>query len=596
MPSESDFSIPRNRYVAFDAESWKGLILDRLKQTDHFNRQSFEGSNWNFIADIIAITFSNMTFMLNQTSSNGMFSQTQLYSAMNDIVRELDYRPVGYQTSTLSFRVSASSINAGLYTIPRYSYIRVGGRNYSFSEDITFRKTTDQTEEELEELSNTKLLYQGTWIEYPIITANGNENETLFLEVGDAVVDHNNIEVYVKSIETGVWKKWEETQTLFLAQTFDEFYEKRLNAQKVYELEFGNNIKGKKLSEGDQVAIYFLQSDGTTGQVAANTIGNADFVVFSTPRLTQIFGDINTKTATALPSSKNVLAFSNTQPSTPFTLPESIEEIRRNAPSVARSQYTLTTPDSYESYIRSNFRQFVHDSRVVGNRTYLDTYFKYFYDLGLTDPGQTNRALFNQVTYADANNANNVYMFVVPKVTGYLGQGQKSFMIQRMEQEKTLTAQLIPQDPIYISFDLAVPEDGSISLDDADNTELIIVKEDRSLRSSESIIDEASQIFTNYFERENNQLGQFINLNQLSTDLFGIEGVAGIFSQNKINGNRVEGISMIRWNPVYPWKIDFVNNNLELEYFMFPVLNNPGDIASKILVEDKSLGVIGIGT
>ena len=84
-------------------------------------------------------------FYLNRTSTESMFSDAQIYENMNRIVKMIDYKPVGRQTSTLSFNASAlgtgTTQDTGLYTIPRYSFFQVNGISYSFNEDITFVKT-----------------------------------------------------------------------------------------------------------------------------------------------------------------------------------------------------------------------------------------------------------------------------------------------------------------------------------------------------------------------------------------------------------------------------------------------------------------------
>ena len=153
-------------------------------------------------------------FYLNKTSSESMFSDAQLYENMNRIVKLIDYKPVGYQTSTLSFDAtvlgSGETTNAGLYTIPRYSYFQLGGISYSFNEDITFAKTTDGTNEVLTNFSNEKLLYQGKYEEYPAYSAIGQENEVVFLVPGDnVIIDHFNIDVYVQPnpSEGGDWEE-----------------------------------------------------------------------------------------------------------------------------------------------------------------------------------------------------------------------------------------------------------------------------------------------------------------------------------------------------------------------------------------------------
>ena len=81
-------------------------------------------------------------FYLNQTSNEGLFTEAQIYENINRIVKQLDYKPIGHQTSTLSFSSTATNLDKNIYTIPRFSFIEVGGVRYSFNDDVTFSKKT----------------------------------------------------------------------------------------------------------------------------------------------------------------------------------------------------------------------------------------------------------------------------------------------------------------------------------------------------------------------------------------------------------------------------------------------------------------------
>ena len=132
----TDFTLTTDSYATFDAVSLKSLIKNRLNETSVFTDQNYEGSNLSSMIDIIAYSYHVLLFYLNQTSTETLFSEAQLYENMNRIVKSLDYKPVGAQTSNLSFSVVAGSdLPTGTYTIPRYTFIESGGVFYSFTKD-----------------------------------------------------------------------------------------------------------------------------------------------------------------------------------------------------------------------------------------------------------------------------------------------------------------------------------------------------------------------------------------------------------------------------------------------------------------------------
>ena len=163
----TDFSLPSDAYAAFDAVSLKSLIKSRLNNKSEFTDQNFEGSNLSSIIDIISYSYHVLLFYLNQTSTESLFSEAELYENMNRIVKSLDYKPVGFQTSHLPFEATATqSLLKNTYTIPRYSFLDAGGVSYSFVKDVTFTKSVD-TVEKLTDFNNRHLLYQGLFQEYP---------------------------------------------------------------------------------------------------------------------------------------------------------------------------------------------------------------------------------------------------------------------------------------------------------------------------------------------------------------------------------------------------------------------------------------------
>lgn len=100
MPN--DFPVEKDAYVAFDGLSIRDKLRQRLQQTGIFTDQNFEGSNLSAFNDALSMLVSLILYNVNKSSANGQFSISKLYEIMNGIVKELDYKPIGHQTASLS--------------------------------------------------------------------------------------------------------------------------------------------------------------------------------------------------------------------------------------------------------------------------------------------------------------------------------------------------------------------------------------------------------------------------------------------------------------------------------------------------------------
>ena len=572
----NDFPVPKDAYVAFDGLTIKQKIKDRLNQTGIFTDQNYEGSNLAAFNDSIAMSFSLLLYYLNQTSVNGQFSETTVYENINRIVKELDYKPTGHQTATVNFTMSANNLTAGFYTIPRYSGIVIGGITYRLSRDLTFTKSKNNTLEQINGIDSDSVLYQGVFTELPVFTSTGTPNEIVYLSVSDdVIVDNFTIDVYVQS--DNVWEKWSKTQSLFINNNSDKVYELRFNENKLYEIKFGDDINGKKLTTNDKVLVYYLISNGSTGEIGAGALQTRKIV----PSVTTNLNSILASTGVSYMTSQQMLnlSFDNKFSSTYYSVPESVTSIRKNAPGVFRSQFSVTTSKSYETFIKSNFSNIITDVVVKNNKEYLDSYIKYFYEIGLTRPQFESRALFNQVNYADSCNFNNVYLFVVPKTIknglAYLTPAQKELILSTIRDEQVLTSETIISDPVYIAFDIGIQVNQTITQTDINNTELYVVRSSNSRRNETSIKEDIQKIIQNYFNPSRTILGQSINIQQLNVELLNIDGVGQIYTRNRVTGNYTPGIRMMYWNPVYfDLTIKQSTSVVSLLDFQYPFLNN----------------------
>ena len=600
----TDFSLSNTSYAAFDATNLKRLIIERLNENKVFTDQNFEGSNLSSMIDIIGYSYHVLLFYLNQTSTETLFTEAQLYENMNRIVKSLDYHPIGFQTSNMSVAaVGGASLTTDTYVIPRYSYIPAGPVNFSTKEDIVFSKTTNAIET-ITDIGNKHLLHQGIWREYPQQSAVGEDFETLTVLPGeDTMIDHFNINVYIKDVYTKQWTEWNRVDSLFLKESDSECFEVRFNENKHYEIKFGNNITGKRLNINDTVAIYYLASDGMAGKVGSGSVDSSSLVFFNNVNFLNIFNEVKDQHSIYLTESQSKnLTWKNGYASTDFYKGESIDDIRERAPKTFTSQYRLINAEDYETYIKNRFSNILTDVKVVNNKDYVDKHIAYmFNDLKLSKPNADANTLYNQVLFATSCDFNNIYIYAVPKAeksnsymikNNYLTAAQKSVIIDSLRSNKVLTAETVIVDPVYVAIDVGASQSGEVLTSALkDNTKVQITRAKNSRVSMDNIKKQADSIIRSYFKLS--ALGATLNFADVTNQIAGLTGVKSIHTiRTDIENVKLQGINFIYYNPVYPdINIESSSSSVTLDYFKYAYLNDADNFINKIEVvaEDRSV-------
>jgi hypothetical protein len=599
----TEFNLPRNAYAAFDAVSMKQLITNRLKSSGLFPDVDFEGSNISGLIDIIAYMYHVNLFYLNQTASEAMFSQVEIYENINKMVSLVGYKPQGYQTSLLGFDFTAgASLTTGFYTLKRFSYIQLNGIPYTFNRDITFEKTTTDAQL-IESVGSTYTLQQGLIKEYPAYTAIGEAFEQFTITIAaptqtstPTYVDHNNIYVFVLDVNTQTWSEWTESTTLYGAGPSDKFFEKRFNENGRYELKFGDNITGKQLNTGDVVAVYYLQSDGPRGAVSNNALNGKTIVLFNTSRWNNIFNDIQNPDLNYMSVDQvRYITLGNQFASTLFTSPETTADIKNNTPLLFSAQNRTVTVEDFTSVLMKNFSNILADVSVVNNSDYTESYLKYFYDIGLERPNDDLQVLMNQVTFTDACDFNNVYIFAVPKYGAIQNEitptslpvSQKQLIVDRLNTTKLVNQNIVVSDPVYQAFSFGLSlagEDPAVFI--KDETTLRVYRSTEYNTPKELIKSKVANLIQSFFSINTNKLGGIVNLTQLNIDILSIPGISKIETVRSGTGDRVvPKINMIIWNPFYEDATPNVTSqNISLKYFEFPFLYQASNLINKIEV------------
>jgi hypothetical protein len=606
-----EFNLAKDVYASFDAITLKEYIKERLTENSLFTDQNFEGSNLSALTDIFAFTYHILLFYLNQTSSEAMFDQAQLYENINKLVKLIGYNPEGPKTSILSFNATGNSdLPVGAYGIRRYSFINYNGYQYSFRNDIAFEKTVSG-EELLSNLSENNLLYQGSFTEYPDYVATGENYETVIVALEDTndeettqFVDYNSTDVYIKNISTGEWEQWEEIESLYYAQPTSKVYEKRINENGRIEIKFGNSITGKKLSEGDIVSIFYILSDGAAASVDAGALPPTTSIFsYNSDRFQEISGFLY-----ATSDGDNIIGdtvnsggitLSNPSNSAPYSDYELASDIKQNAPRVFAAQRRAVTVSDYIALIEKNFGNLFQSVQVVNNSRYIDNVIKYYYDIGLSRPNEDNNILISQLEFADACDFNNVYIYLLP-TSGLiinetdpipLPQSIKRIVAEYLNEVKMITNEVVINDPVQMAFDLGVEIQANDprSIDDIRSNSEIVIEVDRGTSVSvEDIKLRVNDLITNYFDRSNVKLGMTVSLLDISRNILDLNGVKNIVTRTTYEGVEytTPGLSFVFWNALYPDSdINITTQNINLEFFKVPFLYEKSKLISKIKVQ-----------
>ena len=600
-----EFNLPQNAYVAFDAVSLKDYIINRLNTNEKFTDQNYDGSNLAAVIDIIAYSYHVLLFYLNQTASEVNFNQASIYENMNKIVKLIGYKPSGKQTSIVPINaVGSADMAIGSYTIRKNSYFLADGIQYNFIDDYSFNKTTTGSET-IKTLNDTVVLYQGTVKEYPDYIAQGEEFELLPIVVKNVVdtntdkfIADNTIDVYVKEAGNSTYYLYKEVDSLYLSNSTERVYEKRLNENGFYEIKFGSGVFGKKLAAGDIVSVNYLQSDNAQGIISKNVINGNKIFIYDSLRQRSIFEDTfaNKDETTFIDNTNSaLLTINNPQASTSLSDEETVDEIRKNAPKAFASQLRLVTESDYESFIEKNLANVTNSVKVVSNDSYINEYIKYFYDICI-DPNKVNRVLINQINFADSCDFNNINVFCAPSFTitedkafpPYLSESFKNLLVETCKDRKMVSNTVVPRDPIYIAYGLGFTNSADLTLDILDQTSLYIVREVNNKINKDTLKARTGNLIKAFFNPSNNNLGQNLKLSELANDILSLEGVRRIYTKNDSNDSSIDTVSFLSFNPVYETSdITLVNQDITLPYFKFPYMYSPLSITNRIKVIDE---------
>ena len=321
------------QYVNLDFDQIKVSIKDYLRANTNFTDYDFEGSNLSIIIDALAYNTYTTAYNTNMAANECFLDSATLRENVVALARNIGYVPRSRRSARarISFTVSdleetsTLTLNAGIVCNGSGT-----NTNYIFSlpENITVPVVNGVAEFENIEI------YEGNFISQNFTVNTSLFNQRYILD--NSFIDTSTIKVKVKpsstSSSTVTFKQID--NIIGITSTSSSYLLQEIEDER-YELIFGDNVIGKKLSNNNFIEVSYVTTDGKDGN------GASEF---------SFVGNITNQDGAAI-NPALISLVTTEEKSRDGDEIESISSIKYYAPRIYSSQYRAVTSSDYESVL-----------------------------------------------------------------------------------------------------------------------------------------------------------------------------------------------------------------------------------------------------
>lgn len=322
-------------FTNLDFDQVKTSIKDYLRANSTFTDFDFEGSNFSVLIDILAYNTYITAYNTNMVANEAFIDSATIRENVVSAARNIGYVPLSRRAAKADISFAVSGISTSVKTATLRSGLVCTGdldnTTYIFStpEDITVGVSNGEA------LFTNIEIYEGTYLTRTFTVDTSQPNQKFIIP--NPYVDTSTIRVNVTSGPNDTTKNEyiavdnivginSESQIFLIQEVSDE----------KYELFFGDGVFGKKLSNGDQINVSYIVTNGSSGNGAFNFTFSGEVVGNDNSSLSPRVGVV----VTNIPSSNGDDI-------------QSLESIRYYAPRLYASQYRAVTANDYEALLPS---------------------------------------------------------------------------------------------------------------------------------------------------------------------------------------------------------------------------------------------------
>jgi hypothetical protein len=321
------------QYVNLDFDQIKTSIRDYLRANTNFTDYDFEGSNLSIIIDALAYNTYTTAYNTNMAANECFLDSATLRENVVALARNIGYVPRSRRSARarISFTVdgltetSTLTINAGIICNGAGD-----NTNYIFCipEDITVPVVNGVAE------FNNIEIYEGVYVSQNFTVDTSLFNQRYILD--NSFIDTSTIQIKVQSSSTATSSvTYQQIDNIVGVTSTSNSYLLQEIEDERYELIFGDNVIGRKLSNNNYITASYIVTDGKEGN------GASEF---------SFVGNITNQDGAAIDAGLISLV-STDEKSRDGDEIESISSIKYFAPRIYSSQYRAVTASDYESVL-----------------------------------------------------------------------------------------------------------------------------------------------------------------------------------------------------------------------------------------------------
>ena len=321
------------QYVNLDFDQIKVSIKDYLRANTNFTDYDFEGSNLSIIIDALAYNTYTTAYNTNMATNECFLDSATLRENVVSLARNIGYVPRSRRAARarISFVVdgledtSTLTLNSGIIC-------NGAGNNTNFifciPESITIPVVNG-----VGQFDNIEI-FEGNFVSQTFTVDTSLFNQRFILD--NSFIDTSTLSVKVKPSETSSSTvTYQQINNIIgITSTSSSYLLQEIEDER-YELIFGDNVIGKKLSNNNFIEVSYITTDGKDGNGASefSFVGN----------ITNQDGGAINPTLIGLVTTE--------EKSRDGDEIESISSIKYFAPRIYSSQYRAVTSSDYESVL-----------------------------------------------------------------------------------------------------------------------------------------------------------------------------------------------------------------------------------------------------
>lgn len=258
------------RVTELDFEDIKSNLKTYMRNQSQFTDYDFDASNLSVLIDLLAYNTHYNAVLANMVA-NEMFLDTAIKrSSVVSLAKQINYTPRSRRAATALVNVVVQNTT----TVPRFLTLNpytvfttnIDGTSYNFY-NINSYTTTPAAG--VYTFSNVKL-YQGTKLDY-FWTVAANPGADVKYEIPNTNIDTTTLQVQVQTGGVGSFSEpYNLVTDLSAVDETSKVYFLQENTRGYYEINFGDDVLGAKLSQGDVIKISYLVTDGEDANVSTN--------------------------------------------------------------------------------------------------------------------------------------------------------------------------------------------------------------------------------------------------------------------------------------------------------------------------------------